>query len=564
MPNALINLPNLRYQRIILIVLVFLAFGKSISNGYSLDDEIVTTKANKKVTKGFSGIPEILTTPYSTGFNGKDNFDYRPVTLITFVLEKEIFGYKPGLSHLVNLLLYIGLILLIFSVMRNLLSDYPEWIAFLVVVIFTLHPLHSEVVVSLKNREEILVSLFGFLATFSLLHFLKNKNFIYLLGAFLFIGMGINTKLSASPFLLFIPFSLVLFNKISWPKGGLLFISLIIFCGFSFFLPRSIFEEGELLRAVDYFENPLNFMPVEARFPMIFYSFLIYLKLHFVPYPLLSYYGYNEIEILDWSDYPVYLGVLAFILMVFLIIKTYNTNKLLVFGLTSFLIFIAPFLNFPHAVTGIIAERFAFNSILGFSSVAVALLYSHPFSGVIRTIHLKNRKYVFQVLGVIGLAWIVIDFSRTGDWDNLQSLMRKDAKVADQSVKLQIMYGDAIQQALGETTNEAQRIEYIRECVIAYQTVLNLYPQHAGTYNNLGVVYSMSGNYKNAITYIKKAIELGENKAENYFNLAACYEISGDFKNAAKYYNITLQKQPNYRPALDRMKEMGEQEPIKP
>ena len=52
---------------IVLIIIVFLYYGNTLSNGYSLDDDLVTTTDNnihKRVEKGISGIPEIFTTHY--------------------------------------------------------------------------------------------------------------------------------------------------------------------------------------------------------------------------------------------------------------------------------------------------------------------------------------------------------------------------------------------------------------------------------------------------------------------------------------------------------------------
>jgi hypothetical protein len=54
---------NNRTVNLLIIVLVFLIYGNSIPNRYSLDDEYVTD-TNELVSQGISAIPEIFTTNY--------------------------------------------------------------------------------------------------------------------------------------------------------------------------------------------------------------------------------------------------------------------------------------------------------------------------------------------------------------------------------------------------------------------------------------------------------------------------------------------------------------------
>ena len=54
---------NNKTVNLLIIVLVFLIYGNSILNRYSLDDEYVTD-TNELVSQGISAIPEIFTTNY--------------------------------------------------------------------------------------------------------------------------------------------------------------------------------------------------------------------------------------------------------------------------------------------------------------------------------------------------------------------------------------------------------------------------------------------------------------------------------------------------------------------
>lgn len=554
MGTLLIQLPKPRFQQYILVILVFLAFSRSMTNGYSLDDSTVTTYDQELVSKGFDGIPEILKSPYSkAGYDGADSFDYRPVPLITFAVEKAIFGFTPGVSHFINLLLYIFLILLVFQILRNILKDYPEWIPFVVTAIFAIHPLHSEVVVSLKNRDELLVAIFGFGALLATMKFFTLRKWYYIVLIFLCVMLGGNSKLTYGPFLYFIPITLYFFRWINIRQAAVVLVGLFAVGYLAFYGPRLFIEEG-LSRQIDYFENPLLFMPFAARIPMAFYSFLIYCKLHFFPFPLLSYYGFNHVEVLGWTDFQVYLGFLIVVILIFLLIKSWHKNPLLAFGIMTFVIFMSPYQNFPVVSTGIIAERFAFNSVLGIGLIFIAIVLNNPLTGERWKDSLKYRRYLKITLLAILIVFTFINISRTGDWKDEITLVRADVKKAPNSVKLQMLNGEYAQKNIALAQNQQQKNALISEATSAYQMVISIYPKHAATYNNLGVINSLTGNYAKAIPMITKAIELGDDKAENYFNLGACYEISGNINKAKENYRVALRKDNSYKPALERLK----------
>lgn len=63
---------------LVLILVTCLAYYNSIGNDYALDDKGIITE-NKFTSKGFSGIPDLLTTSYWQGIN-KNVRSYRPLS----------------------------------------------------------------------------------------------------------------------------------------------------------------------------------------------------------------------------------------------------------------------------------------------------------------------------------------------------------------------------------------------------------------------------------------------------------------------------------------------------
>lgn len=149
------------------LLLSFLLFGNTIPNGYSLDDTYVA-QDNPKVLKGFAGIPEIFTSRYVD--EEGNSFGYRPVAMATFAIEHALWGQNPHGSHFINVMLYAIILLLLFKVLGKIFSDTHPLFLLWIVLLFAAHPIHTEAVASLKNRETLL-SFFFSLSSLSL--FLK-------------------------------------------------------------------------------------------------------------------------------------------------------------------------------------------------------------------------------------------------------------------------------------------------------------------------------------------------------------------------------------------------------
>ncbi len=192
----------------ILIGIVCIAtFGNTLLNDYNLDDNLVTQN-HRLTSKGIKAIPEIYRSPYYQDDMGY-SYGYRPTTLATFAIEHELFGESPLVSHSVNLLLYLITCILVFLLIRSIFPDQIG-VALGTALLFTVHPIHTEVVASIKNRDEILALLFmlGAMKLFAMTRD-KDKWIHGIWLAFLgicFVGLSLSSKLSAAVLILLIPF----------------------------------------------------------------------------------------------------------------------------------------------------------------------------------------------------------------------------------------------------------------------------------------------------------------------------------------------------------------------
>lgn len=540
----------------LIIGLCFLIYGNSLTNDYSFDDEYVIVN-NKRVAQGFSGISELFKTRYLE--SSTQNYGYRPITLTSFAIEYELFGAKPAVSHFINLLLYILTCLLIFKILRSLFKNYHWFLPLFITILFIVHPLHSEVVNNVKSRDEILCFLFALLALGSAIKYVRNQRSIWLVGVFVFMVLSFLTKLSALTFLAIIPLSIYFFEnanrKVMLKLIGALLLPLVIF---RIINTQLIQASGN--RNLLFIENPLfvNDMGFFSKIPMAFYSVFYYIKLLFVPHPLISYYGYEHVTIVGWENMYVWFGVIIIIPLLIFTIWKFKNKSVLVFGLAFFFVTISMYANLVKPAVGIIAERFAYIPSLGFCIVVGWLLLK--LSGVNITSKEENQfpklNYAFWGIGaLIVIASSVKVFSRNHDWKDLTTLLEHDLEIAPKSVKLNMLLAnDLFKSITTEKLNEKERDSLMERSLIYYNQALSTYPKHTPAHNNLGVLYSLKGDNENSHEHFLKASDDENPDAETFFNLGLSYRAIGDNKNAIENLkkSITLNDK-NYRSYYDLM-----------
>lgn len=191
----------------------FLLYANSIPNEYNLDDELVTIN-HRLTSKGISAIPEIFASPYYQDESGY-SYEYRPVVLTSFAIEHDIFGDNPHWSHFWNVILYSLTCVILFRVLRTLFQNYSPLIAIAITLLFVAHPAHTEVVCSIKNRDEILGLLFSLLSFVFSIRYIISKNKRELFFVFFSFLLAVTSKMTVVPFVVIIPIAILFFKRAS-------------------------------------------------------------------------------------------------------------------------------------------------------------------------------------------------------------------------------------------------------------------------------------------------------------------------------------------------------------
>ncbi|QAA82125.1 tetratricopeptide repeat protein [Aequorivita sp. H23M31] len=535
-----------KYFKISLFIIVglcVLIYGNSLSNDYGFDDEYVIVN-NKKVSQGISGIPALFKSRYIE--SSTQNYGYRPITLSTFAIEYSLFGANATVSHFINLFLYILTCLLIFKILRSLFKNYHWLLPLFITVLFIVHPIHTEVVDNVKSRDEILAFLFALLALGSAIKYVRNLRLLWLVGVLGFMVLSFLSKLSALTFLAVIPLTVYFFEnatkKVMLKLIGALFLPLIIFR-----LINTQLIETSGSRNLLFIENPLfvNGATFFEKIPMAFYSVFYYIKLLFVPHPLISYYGYDYVTIVGWENLYVWLGVIVLIPLFVFTIWKFRTKSVLAYGLVFFFVTISMYANLVKPAVGIIAERFAYIPSLGFCIVIgwFLLKLSRIDIGSKEENGFPKLKPVF--LGIAGLLIIASSvkvFSRNQDWHDLVTLLERDLEIAPNSVKLNMLLAnDLFKRVTTEKLEERQKDSLMKRSIYFYNKALSIYPKHTPAHNNLGVLYNLKGDIESSHEHFLKASQDENPEAKTYFNLGLSYRGMGDRKKAIENLKKSLE-----------------------
>lgn len=539
---------------LIIIIFSFLLYGNTIKNKYSLDDNLVGNY-DKDVRQGLNGIPNLLISHY--GNSGKLKYGYRPIVKITYAIEYQFFGKNPHVSHLINILLYALLLVVLFNTLLLLFKSYSNSLIFslLVVLLFASHPLHTEVVASLKNRDALLSFLGGISGLFFIHKFVDKARSKFLIFAILSFLFGYLSKPDTMVFAAIYPVSLFVFTKYSRKKIILIFILFIALLVLVRYIPRQFLTEN--YRPKQFFENPLYFhRTFLIRIQAAFHTTVFYLKMLFYPQPLLFYYGYNMVPVYGFTVISVLSGVFhlgGFSYAVYIV----KRNKILSFGILFYLIAISMFLNFLVPSVGIVAERFTFTALLGFCIVLVWFLFKMFKMPINSNVNLKQflKTNLFIVFLLIIFVFSIKTIIRNNDWYDDLSLYKSDIKYLNNSAKANEIIATKLLFELLNNSENRKDFKEVEEVEKYFSRAIELDSSYAIPKKRLGyinvILYNKPAKGRAYLLDYSKIVN--DTDAETLALIALSYENEKKFSKAISYFYKSFKVDSNQVNVLEKI-----------
>jgi len=513
----------------ILCIVSILLYSNTLKHGYAYDDFSVIAE-NRIVTKGISAIPEILSTPYRWGYFRTANDMYRPLSLVMFAAEYQMFDADPAVSHLVNVVLYACCVMLLFIFFKVLFkeSNIP---AFMAALLFALHPIHTEVVANIKSRDELLCFLFVVSALIFFIKYVEHGKIATLAFGSLLYLLALLSKETAASLLIIIPCIFFAYKngdkKRSWIVTACSIIVMAVFLSIRYAVLEA--HHANDISNILFIDNFLVQPPTTAEryaTPMLILG--MYLLKLLVPYPLISDYSYNSIPLVNFSSIPVWFSILAYLLLATIVIvrlRKHAKDKL-AFGIICYLASVAMFSNLVFLTGTPMAERFLFLPSIGFCWVLAVLAAKYLSPGKMPAVisDVFANKKLLGVLTAVALVFILITVKRNEEWKDNITLFSADVAKAPSNARLNYYTGNEIfKAAYAGAYTPAEMPTQLSNAKHYLFKAIQIYPQYTDALKALGKGYYVLRMFDSSEYYYKQALTITPGDIEAWSDLDVVY-----------------------------------------
>jgi hypothetical protein len=503
-------------------VVVAVAFGRSLANGFTYDEPLVIVQA-----QGFLKSTDFWVLLSSKYFSASLEGTWRPFCTLTYMLD-ALVAFHPAVFKAQSILWHIGAAWLVMALARRLLPEPQRRFALVAGLVFALHPVTTETVDNASFREDSLVT-FWTLAV--LLLALGGRRWLAL-GAFV---LGLLSKESAV-----VAPALLALIRLTRPAAERPSLRAVV----REFVPFAVVAAAYL--AVRF--GPMNTVGQYALYPGGSLAGTLlgmpavwahYLRLLVWPWPLCAdYTGYFAFGRVPVAALAVGSGVvLAYVAAIIVLARRGHT--LVALGLGWFALALGPVSNFiPVPIPA--AERFLYQPLVGIalaaSAVAALLWERAP----------PDRRRPLMLAGVAVLVvFAVLIHVRHGAWRDDATLWVDTVAVNPRSCGAQSAVGGTLL-----TRGIAARSPVLLRDAVAHQELaLRLCSDRsdesraAMAYTRLGAGYAMLNRLELARVSLESAMKLQPRYALPVVWMGYVYFLAGQREQAAillKYAIIDL------------------------
>jgi Flp pilus assembly protein TadD len=501
--------------------------------------------------------------------------NWHPLTVLSHMLDCQLFGLKPWGHHLTSVLLHAVNTVLVFLFLRRLTGAI--WRSLLVAAVFGLHPLHVESVAWVAERKDVLSAFFALLTLLAYTRYAQHAtrdkcpafaasppssgfgatsrrgkqvtgpgkairaplmsratclpaealakaghpSLFYWLALFFF-ALGLMSK----AMLVTWPFVMLLLDY--WPlerfksnRAWLLVAEKIPFFALAAVTSVVTFVVQQHEGAFGAGEN----LPLGARSGNALISYCRYVGKLFWPTDLAVFYSHPGY----WPLEQVLLaGGLILGISVLLIVKR-GRYPFLLMGWLWFCGTLVPVIGLVQVGGQAMADRYTYIPSLGVLILAIWGAYE------------LTRRWRCHViaLSVVGWAAIVLCLGLTrqqlGHWQDSETLFRHALAVTENNYLAHNNLGNAL-----------LKNDQIGEAISQFQEAIRLKPDNANAYYNLGVALNKKGQTDEAIRQYQEAIRLKPDYVEAHNNLGTALLKNDQINEAISQFQEAIRLKPDY------------------
>lgn len=557
-------LHKLPFQAFFVFIAALLLYANTLTHDYALGDRMVFTE-NEYALRGLDGISDILIHDSFKGFLKKHQEiraggQYRPFSIITFAVEYEFFGLNPTISHTINVLIYALSCLLLLFTMHKMFGNHslPRFLRsmmpFMATMIFVFHPIHTEVVANVQQRDKLLSFFFLLLTTYIVLvGATKNWGAKFALlplviGSF---ALALISNEISVAFLAIIPLVLYCFSNLR--KRELFLLGVPFWLTVMVYVKVQEFFALEAVQLNDLLNNPfLNATDAEKYATLIFVAGK-YLQLLVFPRELSHDYSYNEIQIRSFDDPAVILILIFYIVgLIVSTITLIRSRNVISFAFLYFVLslgIISTVSNLIFPTGTVMAESLLYIPSLGICIGFVYLVYYGAEHATRLQYGLRYTIYTFAwlvsalIVGLLGFKTV----ERNQYWKNDFILLKEDVQHVPNSVKVRNMLAEEYLYKAARERDPDRKLELINTGVAHLKHGIEIYPQNAPAWVLLGNTELALQDYYKAHACYEKAIEIDSTEADAYRSLSLIEKARGNYASSLNYTEKWIVYQNTYK-----------------
>ena len=507
----------------LLLLIIFCYWSIYQAEFINFDDFLYVTN-NDYVKDGFS-IKSIY-----WAFTSFDLANWHPVTMMSHMLDYQLFGMNAAGHHLMSVLFHAGNTLLIFLAFRIMTGSL--WRSAILAFLFALHPLHVESVAWISERKDVLSTFFMLLSLLAYIAYTKNKAVATYLIAFFLFFMALMSK----PMIVTFPFLLLLMDY--WPLGRFngdhlkhcrapenrerlwrLVLEKIPFFIMSLIISIVTYIAQSHAGAV----SSLKAMPLTFRVENAANSVVLYLVQMLFPVKLAVFYPMV-------GNIPLWQTICSaffIILVTYLAWRFRLRHPFFPVGWLWYLGTLIPVIGLVQVGMQSMADRYTYIPLIG---IFIILIWLFP--------DMTRKGKTAALLGGLALCFLAILLVATtrkqvDTWKNTMSVFSR----ADAATEGNIL-------AKLQTAGHNAQMGNKDEAKAQFREILNLQPTNITALHNYGIFLINYDDYDEGVKYLREALRLQPTSITVHNSLAQALWQKGNAEEAEKLLTSSVALKP--------------------
>lgn len=538
--------PKISIYIIFLVVIVIAAFSQITNFEFVNIDDGRLIHDNPLVVD--SDIPFFKTFDYLL-FNPH----YKPLVIMSWKAQYELWGDDSSHFHLINWLLHLANTLLVFFIAKSFFQRFIQdkkillFSAFALAAFFSINPLRIESVAWATERKDVLFSFF-FLGSWLLyINFIKKSRYLLLFSASILYLMSGLSKSMGITLIAVVVLTDMWYNR-GFTKQMILeklpFLAIFVLLMYLYGLVdfESFFQSNtESLSATipDFAnqdqENHITSVESIQQLPFIlqwFFTtsvrFILWIAHSLIPVKLSVIYPHDKVfAFLGASIFAFPIAIIGIYIWAWRKRKTYLP---VLAGLIFWLVTLSPALVLSSSGQAVfLSDRYTYIPSIGLFFVVVYFLNKLKFGST--KFHLA--------FGTIFIFYFIETITNVGNWKNSETLFKQALKVYPESGLAHLNLGRYYRQ--NNQPDEAHKI-YTQGIIRA--------PGYYKLHSNRGKIFFDSGNYDKALEDYNKCLDLKPDYEVALANRGAAYGMKKQWDKALEDLTQALEIDPDYVNAL--------------